>query len=258
MEPFEHELGRGVQIAERAGALALRYWEAGVATETKPDDSPVTRADRESEALIVRALAEQFPEDGILGEEGAQKESRSGRRWIIDPIDGTRDFVRGNRFWAIMIGLEQEGETVAGFVHLPALNEMFYAARGRGAFLNGQQIRVSSISSPSLAVACIDGLNDIIRYPFSSGLCKWLERFWSFRAFGGIVDAMMVARGQAELWLEPKVAPWDLAAPKVILEEAGARFFNFDGGSSIYGGNCVACVPALESEVRRFLLESGE
>ena len=258
MAPFQDELIRGVEIARSAGALAHRYWETGVPAETKSDDSPVTQADRESEALIVNALAEQFPEDGILGEEGAHKESRSGRRWIIDPIDGTRDFVRGNRFWAIMIGLEQDGETVAGFVYLPALAEMFHAARGCGAFLNGQPIRVSSVSSPSRAVACIDGLNDISRYPFSSRLFKWLERFWSFRAFGGIVDAMMVARGQAELWLEPRVAPWDLAAPKVILEEAGARFFNFDGGSSIYGGNCVACVPALEAEVRHFLMETGE
>ena len=106
---FEDELARGVQIAKHAGALALHYWQSGVAEETKPDDSPVTRADRESEALIVDALAESFPEDGILGEEGARRDSRNGRRWIIDPIDGTRDFVRGNRFWAVMIGLEQEG-----------------------------------------------------------------------------------------------------------------------------------------------------
>src|ERR1043166_8781242 len=131
----ELELAR--VLAEQGGAIALRYWNTGLQPEMKSDASPVTIADRECERFISCSLEEAFPEDGLLGEEGATKDSRSGRRWIIDPIDGTRDFVRGSRAWAILIALEEAGEVVAGVSYLPAIDEMFLAARGEGAFLNG-------------------------------------------------------------------------------------------------------------------------
>ena len=104
--PFERELEVGRAIAAQAGKLALRYYRSGIAFDAKPDDSPVTAADRACEQLIARELENAFPDDGLLGEEGAKKESRSGRRWIVDPIDGTRDFVRGSPAWAVLIGLE--------------------------------------------------------------------------------------------------------------------------------------------------------
>src|SRR5258706_8979360 len=118
---FGREIETARRAAERAVALALRHQTAGVQVEIKPDDSPVTIADRECEKLIAGLLDTAFPEDGILGEEGSRKESRSGRRWIIDPIDGTRDFVRGNPLWSVLIGLEEGSEVVAGVVHLPVL-----------------------------------------------------------------------------------------------------------------------------------------
>src|SRR5438105_5967144 len=119
--------------ARSAGAIALRYWNTGLKAETKSDASPVTVADRECERAISSALEAAFPDDGLLGEEGSAKESRSGRRWIIDPIDGTRDFLRGNRAWSVLIGLEADGEVVAGVSYFPALDEMFTTARGSGA-----------------------------------------------------------------------------------------------------------------------------
>src|SRR5262245_43629570 len=115
-------------VARKAGEIAMRYWNRGIVAETKADLSPVTVADKECEAAIAKALEEAFPEDGLLGEEGAAKESRNGRRWIIDPIDGTRDFVRGNRAWATLIGLEADGEVVAGVASFPATGEIFTAA----------------------------------------------------------------------------------------------------------------------------------
>src|SRR5205814_5296150 len=124
-----------------------------------PDASPVTVADREAEREIARALEEAFPEDGLLGEEGSAKDSRGGRRWIIDPIDGTRDFLRGNRAWSVLIGLEAEGEVVAGVSYFPALDEMFTATRGGGAFCNDAPIHASAITDPSQAVLSGNGLN---------------------------------------------------------------------------------------------------
>ena len=239
-------------IARQAGEIALRYWQQGIAFESKSDLSPVTQADRECEQSIVRALEEQFPDDGIMGEEGAMKSSRNGRRWIVDPIDGTRDFVRGNPVWGMLIGLEADGEVIAGCAYLPALGQMFFASRGGGAYLNDRPIRVSAVASPEDAVLCMDCFNRVTACAFGPRLLEWLKSFWAVRSMGGCLDAMMVARGQADLWIEPSAKPWDLAPLKIIAQEAGGRFFDFKGESTIYGGNCVICTPGLEKHARDF------
>jgi histidinol-phosphatase len=213
----------------------------------------VTAADRECERLIAGILSEAFPEDGLMGEEGTRVESRSGRRWIIDPIDGTRDYVRGNPLWANLIALEEGNEVVAGVVNLPMLGNLYSTARGGGALHNGSPMRVSSKSSIDEAVLCMSAFNKLDGTPLKGRMLDWMSRFWAVRGLGGATDAMMVAAGQAEIWIEPHAAPWDFAPLKVIVEEAGGCFFNFDGGSSIYAGNCVVCAPGLESEVLKFL-----
>jgi histidinol phosphatase-like enzyme (inositol monophosphatase family) len=243
-------------MAASAAALAIqRIQAAGVTAETKPDDSPVTAADRASERVIVEALAREFPNDGVLGEEGAKNEGTSGRRWIIDPIDGTKDFVRGNPLWAVMIGLEQDGEMVAGVVSFPALQRMYSGARGLGAFLDDTPIRASAVAEVSQAVLCVNQLNAFVGHPLGQAVFAWSKKFWSVRGFGGAFDAMLVAAGSVDVYIEPKLAAWDLAGPKAVLDAAGAKFINFDGGSSIYAGNIIACAPGMEAEVRRFLGE---
>ena len=149
MYQWDREIDTVEKTAREAGKVALRYWDKGITAETKPDNSPVTLADKECERTISRLIEEAFPEDGLLGEEGSAKTSRNGRRWIIDPIDGTRDFLRGNRVWAVLIGLEADGEVVAGASFFPAMDEMFTAAKGAGAFCNGSPIHASSIESAS-------------------------------------------------------------------------------------------------------------
>jgi histidinol-phosphatase len=249
---WNKELITAEVIARKAGENSMRYWNRGVSAETKADASPVTIADKEGERLIASGLEQAFPEDGLLGEEGASKNSQNGRRWIIDPIDGTRDFLRGNPAWSVLIGLEAAGEVVAGVCYFPATGESFTAAKGHGAHLNGEPIHASAIAETSSAVLSVNGFNAIRRYGFSVGLLEWMEQFWAIRSMGGCLDAMMVARGQADLWLEISGQPWDFAPLKIIAEEAGAKFFNFNGGSSIYGGNCVICAPGMESEARKF------
>ncbi|MBM3776561.1 MAG: hypothetical protein FJW37_15580 [Acidobacteria bacterium] len=253
MQDYSKELERGREIAREAGRIALRHQQRGIGFESKPDASPVTEADRECERFIAAALAEAFPDDGLLGEEGAARESRSGRRWIIDPIDGTRDFVRGNPNWAVLIGLESEGEVAAGFAHFPARDELYWAAAGAGAYRNGARMRVSSIDQRPNAVLCVNGFSTVLAQPFAGGLLEWLAGFWAVRSLGGCLDAMMLAQGQADLWLESCAQPWDLAALKVIAEEAGAVFFDLAGRRTIYGGSCVIAAPGLEREARRFL-----
>jgi histidinol-phosphatase len=240
-------------MAMHAGEVALGYQAKEVKPETKLDLSPVTIADKECERLIARRIEETFPDDGILGEEGASKPSRNGRLWIIDPIDGTRDFVRGLPSWSVLIGLEVDGEVEVGVSNMAALNASYSAMRGAGAWRNDKKISISSITTADQAVACINGMVRINEYPWSKDLVTWCSQFWAVRSLGGCLDAMMLAEGRAEVWLEAHAKPWDLVALKVILEEAGASFFNFDGGNSIRGGNCAACVPSLKPVMQKLL-----
>ena len=259
MALYEKELQTGREIARHAGAVALEYRIRGIGYESKSDESPVTVADRECEKLIVARLTEAFPEDGLLGEEGAMKESTNGRRWIIDPIDGTRDFIRGTRAWSVLIGLEEHDRIVAGFAYFPSFDEMFYAAKDQGAWwitaagAEPVQIHISEIDKLANALVCVNGLSFINKQPFANDLLEWMEGTWGVRSMGGCLDAMLVASGRADLWIEAKAQPWDLAPLKIIAEEAGAVTFDFAGANTIYGGNFAIVAPPLEQELRRFL-----
>jgi histidinol-phosphatase len=254
---YERELEVARSAAVRAGRAALQIQARGLVAETKRDLSPVTAADRESERLIAAALTEAFAGDGLLGEEGSRKESSSGRRWIVDPIDGTRDFLRGLPGWSVLIGLERGDNVIAGVSHYPAQNVTYFAARGMGAWCDDQRIGISKITEPAQALLCVNGLNEIPAHAFAPGLLEWMRQFWAVRCFGGCQDAVYVASGKAEAWLEPSGKPWDFAALKIIAEEAGAEFFSFDGSKSIHRGNCVISVPALAGEILRFVGQSS-
>lgn len=243
------ELDLARSVAAEAGKLALRYASDGVTPDSKADLSPVTIADRESEKLIAARIEAAFPVDGILGEEGSDRPSRNGRRWIIDPIDGTRDFVRGLPLWSVLIGLEIDGEVQLGVSYLAPTDQMYWAVRGEGAWLNDTRIHASSIGTADQALVCVTALNSCDAMHYGARLISWLSQFWAVRSMGGCVDAMMVASGKAEVWIEPHAKAWDLAPLKIILEEAGAVFRNLDGGSSIYGGSCVAYVPGLRPAI---------
>ncbi len=254
---FERELELAKVVALEAGGVALDYQRRGITAETKPDESPVTAADRACEKLIVESISRDFPEDGMLGEEGASRESRNGRKWIIDPIDGTRDFVRGIPLWAVLIGLEENGEIVAGAAYSPGQNSLLWAARGHGAWANGSRIHVSSKTTPSDAVLSFNGFNKIGVRTFAPALLAWVEKFWAVRSLGGSVDAILLAQGKADVWIEPNAAPWDLAPLKILVEEAGGVFRSFSGQKTIYGGNAYACTPALEPYVTDLLTPSA-
>lgn len=250
---YRHELEIGAAIARRAGDLALRIREGGIAVETKSDESPVTIADRECEKLIVAELQREFPGDGLLGEEGASRESENGRRWIIDPIDGTRDFIRGTGAWSVLIGLEEKGSVVAGFAYFPVTQTIYSASRGAGAFRNGTRIAASSVRAKSEALLCVNGLSYMHRYAFAPQLVDWMSGFWTVRSMGGCLDAMLVSSGIADAWIEAQSKPWDLAPLKIIAEEAGCVTFDFAGNDTIYGGNYVIAAPGVAEELRQFV-----
>lgn len=251
--PYDRELNVALAAVRAAGETALTYWRTGIDADNKADLSPVTDADRHCERVIAQMLAAEFPDDGLLGEEGAAKPAPLGRRWIIDPIDGTRDFIRGNRNWATLLALEEAGEVVVGVAAFPALAETYYATLGGGAFRDGQPIRVSARTRIEESAIFVNGFNQLYKFHFGRAIIDWLRPFWMVRSFSGSLDAMCVASGGGEAWIEPTAKAWDLAPLKLIAEQAGARFFNFDGGASIYGGNCVITAPALETSLRRLV-----
>lgn len=251
--PFEREVELAKLMAQEAGALALDYQRRGVTAEAKADESPVTAADRACEKLIVDLITREFPDDGVLGEEGANRAAKNGRKWIVDPIDGTRDFVRGIPLWAVLIGLEENGRIVAGAAHSPRQGLLLWASTGQGAWANGSRIRVSSRSEPADSVLAFNGFNKIGVDRFAPRLLPWIARFWAVRSLGGAVDSMLVAQGQADVWIEPNASPWDLAPLKILVEEAGGKFASFQGENTIYGGNAYACAPGLEPYVHELL-----
>jgi histidinol-phosphatase len=247
------ELEFARRIAAAAGENARAIRSRGITAETKPDASPVTIADKDNERLIREAVEREFPDDGILGEEGSSKPGTSGRRWIIDPIDGTRDFVRGNRFWCVLVALEEADEPVVGVAHFPMLDETYWAARGGGAFLNGERLQVSRVAKIEDAAFLPAGLHQAAARPHLRRVEDLTQRSWAVRSYGGALDACMVAAGKAEIWFEPKVEPWDLAALKLIIEEAGGVFFALDGSRRIDRGTAVGCAPGVADEVRKAL-----
>ena len=253
---YERELSIGAEIARKAGDLALKIREGNIGIEIKSDESPVTVADKACEKLIVEALSAAFPGDGMLGEEGALHESQNGRRWIIDPIDGTRDFIRGTGAWSVLIGVEENGKVVAGHAYFPARGEMYSAAKGQGAWQDGKRIQASNVQKKSDALICCNGLGFMHRYGFAPELVDWLSEFWTVRSMGGCMDAMLLARGSADVWLEAQAKPWDLAPLKIIADEAGLVTFDFKGEDTIYGGNYVICVPALAEELKQFVAKA--
>jgi histidinol-phosphatase len=249
-----------LEAAQAAGALALRHFQGGVAVDWKDDRSPVTRADREAEQAIVARLTRAAPEVGFLGEEfGAQGPQE--RRWIIDPVDGTRNFVRGIPYWAVLIALEEAGEITAGVVHAPAAGDTLWAARGQGAFANGRRLAVSPVDRLEDALLIHSALRYLKhREPARDwdAFLRLVDLTAQTRGFGDYFGYTFVLRGQAEIMLEADLKPWDLAPLLVLLEEAGGRLTDFAGRRSIYTGSALATNGRLHEAVLAVLAGTAD
>lgn len=250
---YEHETDTLLRAARQAGEVALRHFWAGTTTEEKADQSPVTAADRECEQVICAMLAEEFPDDGILGEEGAAKSSRSGRRWLVDPIDGTRDFVRHNSFWSNQIALEDQGQVVLGAIYLPCLDQMLHAVSGAGCFWNGERAVCSPMHNLEKAILMVSGLKSTWSVWPPNSVRRLTEICWTVRGYGAGYDMVMFAQGRADIWLSGNGMEWDYAPARIIAQELGARFLTKDGTGRIDARHCLICNPSLEEELRDIL-----
>jgi histidinol-phosphatase len=222
------------EISDAADGIALRHFRrAGLHVEDKEDGSPVSEADRAIEAMARELVKKRSPGLGVYGEEEDETPARHGARLIIDPIDGTRNFVRGIPVFASLLAIEEEGELTAGMVSAPALRMRWYAGRGMGAFLGPRRLHVSSIAEIKKAHLFHGDLAGHAEGAVPPAVTLLLSRVERTRGFGDFYQHMLVAEGAGEIALDPKMKPWDVAAVKIIVEEAGGRSTAFSGEDTI-------------------------
>jgi histidinol-phosphatase len=253
---MDKRLEVAVAAAQAAGEVALRYFRMRLTVDYKGDRSPVTQADRECERRIAEVLRHSFPDYGVIGEEFGERDAAAGPtrpRWIIDPIDGTKNFIRGIPYFAALIGLEEDGEVTAGVIYAPAVEDLLWAQKGAGAFDRNGRLHVSSIDSLQDGTVVFGGLDIFRKAGRWDGFERLVQASGRQRGFGDYFGHTFVARGQAEAMVELDVKPWDLAAVKIVVEEAGGRFTDFTGAATIYGGDAVASNGLVHDEILKLL-----
>jgi len=226
---MNRDLQLALQLADAADAITMRWFRsANLQVRTKSDKTPVSAADEETEEMIRATLQRERPGDGIVGEEfGVSGES--SRRWIIDPIDGTKNYVRGIPVFATLIALEENGRIAAGVVSSPAMSKRWWASRDEGAFSNGEAIRVSQTATIEEAF--------LSSYALTEPYLTLARRSRRPCAFSDFWAHMLVAEGGLDIAVEPRLAPWDMAPLQIIVEEAGGRFTDVRGNAHYDGGS---------------------
>lgn len=249
------------QLAYDAGKLTLEYFNTGIRHEMKADETPVTVADRSAEEFIRREIEKKYPSHAIVGEEFGESPSPAGRgdrgegdfRWIVDPIDGTKSFIKGVPFYSVLIGLEIEGVSRVGAACFPALDEVLYAADGLGAWCNDRRVRVSDVSEMKKAVFTFtswSGFRTRKRLDVFENLHRdcFIGRGW-----GDAYGVYLVATGRTEIHVEPAVALWDVAPFPPIFREAGGYFGSWSGEEGHTHGEALAVNAALKPKVMELM-----
>lgn len=236
-----------VQSAYLAGRSTLGFFQGIYDKDIKSDSTPVTEADRKAERIIRERIEESFPGESILGEE----EGASGAgddRWVIDPIDGTKSFVAGVPLYSTLLSYEVAGETVVAACYNAALDEMFYAEKGHGAFLNGRRIHVRSCESIQAALMVHGSFQSLVKTNRLDGWMALAKQTAITRGWSDAYAHMLVASGRADLMIDPILAHWDVSAPSLIVREAGGSFTDFKGEQKL-GEEAISCVPNLLPQI---------
>jgi histidinol phosphatase-like enzyme (inositol monophosphatase family) len=240
------------ELARHIGGVALTHYRSLLKVETKAEGSPVTVADREAETAARAWLAARFPDDGVLGEELGELAGTSGRRWIIDPIDGTKTFVRGVPLWGSLVALVEGERVLAGAACFPAVGETIAAAPGEGCWWNGQRARVSNCATLAGATVLI---TDERTFRSASKREAWRTLTGEAsiaRTWGDCYGYLLVATGRAEAMVDPIVNPWDAACFQPIIEEAGGVFTDLNGATTAFAGSAIATNQTLAATVRDY------
>ncbi|HMP40724.1 MAG TPA: histidinol-phosphatase [Roseiflexaceae bacterium] len=244
------------ELAWLAGKLTLRYFQTGVAADYKSDESPVTIADRESERLMRQLIEQHYPQHSILGEEEGETRPGAAHRWILDPIDGTKAFVRGVPLYGVLVGLERDGEPVVGAVNIPAIGDFLTAAKGQGCQWNGRPARVSPVSRLSEALVLCTEVSGMRIAGREAAYERLVAASGQQRGWSDCYGYVLVATGRAEVMLDPIMNAWDCAALAPVVTEAGGTFTDWTGVPGIHAGEAVATNGLLRDAVLRTLAGS--
>jgi histidinol-phosphatase len=248
-----------VEAAERAAAIARGYFPDGdpadlaARVEWKLDRSPVTAGDRAAEAFLRNRIINAFPADAFLGEEYGEKPGDSGFRWVVDPIDGTRNFIHGMPLWGTLVGVEYRGEAIAGAAVMPSLGHSYRALRGDGAFRDGRRLRVSTTAALADAMLACSSLSGFFKAGREAQFLELARRTQRQRGFGNFYGFVLVAEGAIDVMAEQAMHVWDVAAVAPIIEEAGGRFTDWDGRATTHRPDVVASNGLLHDETLRIL-----
>lgn len=237
-------------VAKVAGRIALEFFREGVAVEMKSDGTPVTVADRSAERAAREWITQRFPEDGILGEEFGAHRPEAHRRWILDPIDGTKTFVRGVPLWGTLVAVAEGDTILAGAAYYPATDELLAAAPGLGCHWNGRQCRVSSVGRVEDATVLITDDRFPTNEPRRQAWHALARRAAIHRTWGDCYGYLLVATGRAEVMADDVLSPWDAAALQPIITEAGGVFTDWAGKPTAFGAGAIATNAALATEIR--------
>jgi histidinol-phosphatase len=250
---YRADLDLARSLADLADAITLDRFGAGdLAVTAKPDLTPVTDADHAVEDALRIRLAAERPDDAVVGEEMGAAGS-ADRTWIIDPIDGTKNFIRRVPIWAVLIGLEEAGQVTAGVVLNPASGEMLWAHRGDGAWDRDGRLRVSDCGRLAEATVLHSDLHLLRQGSHWDAFLRMVDGSRRSRGFGDYYGYGLVAAGKAELYLEVDLKPWDVAPMLVLLEEAGGRLTDFSGRATIYDGSVLATNGRLHEQILALL-----
>jgi histidinol phosphatase-like enzyme (inositol monophosphatase family) len=242
-----------VDIAVRAGRSTLAHFQSGTDVELKSDASPVTVADRQAERLLRERIEQHFPADGIVGEEFGETRAAARRRWILDPIDGTRAFIRGVPLYGTLVAVEEAGEPLVGVIHLPAMGETVCAAAGEGCWWNGRRARVSAVNALRDALVVTSDASSMASQGRSDAWSRICDRVQITRTWGDCYGYALVATGRAEAMIDPILSIWDAAAMVPIIQEAGGVVTDFAGRSRHDTGNLIATNSRLAGDLRELL-----
>lgn len=259
MPEYDDDLRLALELADAADVATMERFRAlDLKVETKPDMTPVSEADKAAEEVVRAGITAARPDDAVLGEEYGLVGS-GPRRWVVDPIDGTKNYVRGVPVWATLISLMAEGgdgvfRPVVGVVSAPALGRRWWAAQGAGAYSGGALgeptpigvSRVGGLGDASFAYSSLSGWEEQGRLP---GFLDLTRACWRTRGYGDFWPYMMVAEGSLDLCAEPELNLWDMAAIAVVVQEAGGRFTSLDGVDGVHGGNAAASNGLLHEEM---------
>lgn len=240
MSESDRFLQFGMELCDLADRIALEHFRRTHAVTTKPDRSLVTEADTGIEQAVREQIAQAFPAHGILGEEFGRLAGDGEVRWIIDPIDSTNNYVRGIPVFATLLALERAGELELGIISAPAMRERWHAVRGGGAWSGPRRLSVSGVSRLEDAQIFYASRTAFTKFGHERGFDALVSSAWRDRGFGDFWGYALVAEGTGEVMVEPEVYPWDLAAPLIVVEEAGGRMTDFAGRRTYEGGNAVA------------------